>query len=531
MYQRTEEKNMKNKIIEIFVCMLLITTMVPTVTSLTNSAINTTLQSTPLTSMAGSWSEEQKLLSSDGAAQDQFGYNIAIDGDTVLIGAWLDNDNGFDSGSAYVFTRTDATWTQQAKLIASDGALNDEFGFAVSLDGNTALIGAIGDDDNGVDSGSAYVFTRTGNNWTQQAKLIASDGAAGDIFGNNVFLVGDSAIIAAGMDDDNGNDSGSAYVFTRTGSTWTQQAKLLASDGAAGDWFGCAVSLAGDTALIGAPWHDDNRVDSGSAYVFTRTGNNWTQQAKLLASDGAAGDVFGYFVFLDVDTALIGAPGYDDNGYSSGSAYVFTRTGSNWIQQAKLLASDDAAGDSFGTSVALNGDTALIGAPFDDDNGYQSGSAYVFTRTGSNWTQQAKLIASDGAKGDQFGIYVFLTDDTALIGAYMDDDNGVNSGSAYVFTKGGIGIDIIGGLGINAVITNHGITNVTDVPWQIHVEGGILGRINKTVNGTVDIPVGGSTTVGTGMLFGLGPIIITVNVADNERIAKGKQFIIFSMVK
>ena len=522
---------MKNKIVGIFVCMLLIATAVPVVTSLKNSAINTTVPSTPLTSMAGSWSEEQKLFASDGAAQDQFGFNVVIDGDTVLIGAWLDNDNGFDSGSAYVFTRTNTTWTQQAKLLASDGAAGDGFGYSVALSGDTALIGAIEDDDNGVDSGSAYVYTRTGTTWTQQAKLLASDGAAGDVFGNNVFLDGDSAIIAAGLDDDNGNDSGSAYVFTRTGISWTQQAKLLASDGAAGDQFGCAVSLAGDTALIGAPWHDDNRVDSGSAYVFTRTGSNWTQQAKLLASDGAAGDVFGYLVFLDADTALIGAPGYDDNGYSSGSAYVFTRTGSNWTQQAKLLASDDAAGDSFGTSVALNGDTALIGAPFDDDNGYNSGSAYVFTRTGSNWTQQAKLLAPDGAKRDQFGIYVFLTEDTALIGAYMDDYNGVNSGSAYVFTKGGIGIDITGGLGVNTAITNHEITNITDITWQIHVEGGILGRINKTMNGTIDIPAGGSKTLGTGILFGFGAISITVKVADYERTAKGKQLIIFSIVK
>jgi hypothetical protein len=198
-----------------------------------------------------------------------------------------------------------------------------------------------------------------------------------------------------------------------------------------------------------------------------------------------------------------------------------------------LLASDGAAGDWFGTCVSLDGDTALIGSVLDDDNGGNSGSAYVFTRTGTTWTQEAKLLASDGAANDQLGCWVSLDGDTALIGAPFDDDNGKDSGSAYVFTKGGIdiGIDITGGFGVNAVITNHELTNVTDVTWQIHVEGGILGRINKTMNGTIDIPVGGSKTVGTGLLFGLGPIAITVKVADYERTAKGTQFIIFSIVK
>jgi len=411
---------MKNKIVGIFVCMLLIATAVPAVVSLKNSAINATVPSHPLASMAGSWAETQKLLAGDGAADDSFGYIVSLDGNTALIGA-PEGSNGHDPGSAYVFTRTGTTWTLQQKLNASDGAADDSFGVSVSLAGNTALIGAF---------------------W----------------------------------DDDNGADSGSAYVFTRTGTIWTQQQKLLPSDGGVGDWFGWVASLDGDTALIGAPQNDDNGVDSGSAYVFTRTGTTWTQQAKLLALDGAAGD---------------------------------------W----------------FGTCVSLDGDTALISAVLDNDNGHWSGSAYVFTRTGTTWTQQQKLIASDGAANDQFGCWVSLDGDAALIGAPFDDDNGVDSGSAYVFTKGGIGIDITGGLGINAVITNHGITNVTDVTWQIHVEGGILGRINKTVNDTIDIPAGESKIVGTGMFFGLGPIAITVKVADYERTAEGTQFIIFSIVK
>jgi hypothetical protein len=427
------------KIIGMLVCMLMIATAFPAVMSLKNSTTNSTIPSAPLTSMAANWTEMQKLNASDGAVGDYFGYRVSLDGDTALIGAYCDDDNGAQSGSAYVFTRTGTTWTQQAKLTASDETADDVFGISVSLSGDTALIGALGDDDNGVNSGSVYVFTRTGTTWTQQAKLVASDGQVEDNFGNSVSLSGDTALIAAWADDDNGPMSGSAYVFTRTGTTWTQQAKLLASDGAYQDGFGYSVSLSGDTALIAASGDDDNGAQSGSAYVFTRTGTTWTQQAKLTASDGAAWDIFGFSVSLSGDTALIGAPTYYGYSNGTGSAYVFTRTGTTWTQQAKLLASDGATYDFFGFSVSLSGDAALIGAYYDDEGNVEdSGSAYVFTRTGTTWTQQQKLLALDGAANDQFGISVSLDGDTALIGAYLGDEGNVeDSGSAYVFTKTG----------------------------------------------------------------------------------------------
>jgi len=374
-----------------------------------------------------------KATASDGAATDQFAYAVSISDGTALVGSWGDDDRGSSSGSVYVFTRSGGIWTQQAKLTASDGQSDDQFGVSVSLDGDTALVGASGDDDRGATSGSTYVFVRSGSTWTQQAKLTASDGAANDYFGISVSLSGGTALVGAWGDDDKGSGSGSAYVFTRSGTTWTQQAKLTASDGVASDSFGSSVALSGDTALVSAFLDDDRGSASGSAYVFTRSGTTWSQQAKLTAADGAGSDYFGISVALSADTALIGAYADDDKGGSSGSAYVFTRSGATWSQQAKLTAADGAANDNFGYSIALSGDTALVGAYLDDDRGSNSGSAYIFIRSGGSWSQQRKLTATDGAADDYFGYAVALSGDTALVGAYLDDDKGSNSGSVYFF--------------------------------------------------------------------------------------------------
>jgi len=373
--------------------------------------------------------EQDKLLASDGAAYEYFGTSVSIDGDYAIIGASSNDD---ENGAAYVFTRSGTDWTQQAKLLASDGAAGDMFGFSVSIDGDYAIIGASDDDDNGAGSGSAYVFTRSGTAWTEQAKLLASDGHYGEYFGNSVSIDGDYAIVGGYYGYD---DNGVAYVFIRSGTDWTEQAKLLASDGAADDMFGYSVSIDGDYAIIGARWDDDNGVDSGSAYVFIRSGTAWTEQAKLLASDGDQGEYFGGSVSIDGDYAIIGARWDDDNGVWSGSAYVFIRSGTAWAEQAKLLASDGAADEWFGCSVSIDGDYAIIGARWDDDNGGTSGSAYVFTRSGTAWAEQAKLLASDGAAGDIFGCSVSIDGDYAIVGARGDDDNGVWSGSAYAFTN------------------------------------------------------------------------------------------------
>ena len=232
------------------------------------------------------------------------------------------------------------------------------------------------------DAGAHYPITVDPLIVNQEAKLTANDAATNDFFGTSVAISGDSVVVGANLDDDGGSASGSAYVFTRSGTVWSQQAKLTASDAAAFDQFGTSVAISGDSVVVGANFDDDGGSDSGSAYVFTRSGTVWSQQAKLTANDAAAGDAFGISVSISGDSVVVGAPSDDDGGSGSGSAYVFTRSGTEWSQQEKLTASDAAESDRFGISVAISGDSVVVGANLDDDGGSDSGSAYVFTRSG-----------------------------------------------------------------------------------------------------------------------------------------------------
>jgi hypothetical protein len=368
-----------------------------------------------------------KVVASDGESDDRFGHSVSVDGDTAIVGAMLaDFPLGvplFDLGAAYIFIRSGPLWVEQALLTPDDAQPDDQFGYSVAISGDTVIVAAPFDDDAGNSSGAAYIFVRTGTSWTQQAKLVAADAAPGDEFGFAVALDGDTAIVGSHFDDDAGSLSGAAYIFVRTGTSWTQQAKLVADDASQGDRFGHDVALDGDTAIIGAPYDDDSGSTSGSAYLFTRTGVAWTQQDKIIADDGAQADAFGWSVDLSGDTAVVGAFQDSDAGPNSGSAYVFTRSAAAWTQQDKLTADDAEEFNVFGRSVAVDGDIALIGASGDNDSGPNSGSAYVFTRSGTTWMQEDKLTADDAAALDVYGDSVSLSGATAVVGAFGDDDD------------------------------------------------------------------------------------------------------------
>ncbi len=377
---------------------------------------------------------QQRLAAADGSGGDFFGQAVALDGDTALVGAPYDNQS---RGSAYVFVRNGAVWTQQARLFAQDGGSFDYFGGAVALKGNTALVGAVyGPGSANPDQGAAYVFFRTGTSWNLQQKLNANENTTTAQFGAAVALDGNTALVGAfsyGLPSPNPNRAGAAFVFTRSNTlVWTQQARLTVEEGEYDDYFGIAVALEGDTALIGAPRHTVTTASQGAAYVFIRSGTSWTLQQRILNTNPEANEFFGNAVALNGENALIGA--YFSGPDQRGAAYSFRRSAAGWTQTGTLLAPNPQKDARLGISVALSGDTAVVGAArglFDTGNDHRS--AYVFVYSGE-WLPVRQLGSELGAANDGFGYAVALQGETVLVGAYRTAVTGADQGAAYVLT-------------------------------------------------------------------------------------------------
>jgi len=366
--------------------------------------------------------ENVKITAPDAANFDAFGMSVAIDADTAVVGAHY-SPAGVQRGAVYVYVRGGTNWVFQKKLTASDGSGGDLFGFSVAIQGDTVLVGALN---------KAYVYTRSGTNWSERTRLVGSDTAGGDRFGSSVAISGDTFVIGAVADDDPvaGNEAGSAYFFVESGTNWVEQQKISADDKIANGEFGYSVSLDGDFAIVGARYDDDAGAFSGAAYVYVRSTNIWTVQAKVVSDDLAAGDVFGGSVSIDGDIAVIGAYGADVPTDDEGAAYVFMRSGTNWVQSQKLVANERMIDDQFGYSSRLSGNTIVVGSWFDDANGSDAGAAYVFNRVNGIWAQTQRLTASDGASGDQFGNSIGFSANTIWVGAWLDDGF---TGAAYVY--------------------------------------------------------------------------------------------------
>ena len=385
--------------------------------------------------------QDARLTAFDAGVFQSFGYAVDLSQDIMVIGAIWDNDNGTQSGSVYIYEldpRSPEQWVFKQKLLASDGDSENHFGSAVAIEADVAVIGAFGhfhSDESG--SGSAYVFRYDGSVWTEEQELLASDGAVPDNFGGSVAISGDVAVIGASFDDDNGPNAGAAYIFRFDPDTsqWVEEQKLLASDGTEGDFFGTGVAIFGEVALVGADGHDDAAESAGAAYVFRYDAqtSRWVEEQKLLASDGTELDRFGDSVSISGDIALIGAR---DDG--PGSAYVFRldpKT-SQWLQEQKLLASDPTGADQFGKSVAIDGtpgnETAVVGAWSSDAGGPSSGAAYIyrFDTNASEWIEQAQVLPEPNAWSNFFGYSVAIDNETAVIGAHGENQQ---RGAAYVF--------------------------------------------------------------------------------------------------
>lgn len=456
---------------------------------------------------------------SNAGTDDGFGYSIALSNDTLAVGAYfesssttgingVESDNGASrSGAVYVFVRSGASWTQQAYIKASNTGVSDNFGRATALSGDTLAVGAWQEsssatgingnqaDNTGLGSGAVYVFVRSGGTWTQQAYVKASNTGAFDFFGNAVALSGDTLAVGAlgessaatgvngNQADDSAGGAGAVYIFVRTGTTWSQQAYVKASNTGIADGFGSSVALSGDTLAVGAPGEDsaatgiggneaDNNADSaGAVYMFVRAGTRWTQQAYVKATNANAGDLFGTSLALSGTTLAVGALGEDsaarsidgdqaDNRASeAGAVYVFVRTGTTWMQQAYVKASNTGVNQGFGCSTALWGDVLAVGASQEASaatgiDGSQSdnttggaGAVYLFVRGATTWTQQAYAKASNTDRNDAFGTSVALSGDTLVVSAFGEsssalginpasgqaDNASSNAGAIYIF--------------------------------------------------------------------------------------------------
>ena len=444
------------------------------------------------------WLQIAKINASEAIPDNIFGFSVSIDGDYAVVG----EDYSSSNGSAYIFKREGTTWTKEASLTASDSTLGNAFGYSVAINGDSVIIGAPGVNEW---TGAAYIFTRTGTSWTQQAKLIASDGLIGDDFGFSVSLNGDYALIGASYAGTGW--SGSAYVFKRTGTSWAQEAKLSASDGEAEDQFGWSVSISGDTAVVGSVY-DDART--GSAYVYTRSGTTWADEKKLTASDAALQDAFGVSVSIDGDTIVVGA-GWKDTFI--GAAYIYTRSGTTWTQEAKINASDGANGNEFGMAVSISGDKVVVGARFVN---MWTGAAYIYSRTGTTWTEEARINASDGVYFDQFGWSVAIDDNYVIAGAPGE----TTTGAAYIFWKPipavpELNITVKGGLGITVTVRNTGNANATNVYVTITVPGGLIFFGKNTTIPILNIGVNQTVSVKT-IIIGFGKTPITVSAICDE---------------
>eukprot|EP00585_Thalassiosira_rotula_P000176 CAMPEP_0196160266 /NCGR_PEP_ID=MMETSP0910-20130528/46740_1 /TAXON_ID=49265 /ORGANISM="Thalassiosira rotula, Strain GSO102" /LENGTH=732 /DNA_ID=CAMNT_0041425195 /DNA_START=21 /DNA_END=2219 /DNA_ORIENTATION=+ len=361
-----------------------------------------------------------ELISSEAIVPHDARENVAMYGDTAIVGA---PNNNNERGFALVYVRDDGgEWSQQAKLEASDGADNDHFGWCVAIHGNTMIVSAYSDDDNGTDTGSVHVFVRNGGTWMHQAKLLAPDGSAYDYFGWTVAIFGDTVIVGAPGDE---AWTGSAHLFVRNDGIWTHQAKLSAPDGSAEDDFGRSVGIFRDTVIVGAPKDSNDGVCAGSVHLFALDDGIWMHQAKLLAPDGGAKDWFGQSVGLFGDTAIVGAPYDDDDGLDSGSAQVFVLDNNIWTHQARIVAPRVVTGDQFGASVRIFGDTVIVGSFGDDDYGNNSGSLHLFTRMEGAWDHHAHLLAPK--LETEFGQSVATYDGTVVAGS--------GGGEVYVFSS------------------------------------------------------------------------------------------------
>lgn len=427
------------------------------------------------TTYAQNWNEIIKATANDRGANDWFGWSVAISGDYAIVGAYREDEDALggntqnESGSAYIFKKNGGTWSLIQKIVASDRNAGDFFGSSVSISGDYAVVGAFNEDEDAsggntkANAGSAYIFKNNSGTWTQVQKIVNSDRNFNDHFGYSVAISGDHIVVGAVWEDEDVSGlnplgfAGSAYIFKNNTGTWIEVQKIVSSDRAVQDYFGQSIAISGDYIIVGVQYEDENvsggstQAEAGSVYIFKNNAGIWTQVQKIVASDRAVGDMFGFSVAISGDYAIVGAIWEDENEVggntqaSAGSAYIFKNNLGTWTQVQKIVASDRSTDDRFAASVSISGEYAIIGAlgeAHDASGGNtlsEAGSAYIFKFNGATWIQSQKIVASDRDVNDQFGYSVAISGNYALGGAINEDEDvfGGNTqsaaGSAYIF--------------------------------------------------------------------------------------------------
>ncbi len=390
----------------------------------------------PGSGFAANYAGDGKLLPAAGASGANFGQAVAIDGFIAVVAAPGENSG---QGAVHVFERSDSGWQHKARLTASDGDSDDLFGGSVAISGDIVVVGSATDDNSGgADAGAVYLFVKPASGWgdmTESGQLFAGDAAANHTFGSAVAITGTTLVVGASGHENGDIFPGAVYIFEGSGTNWNQSARLTASDGSNGDLFGFSLDMDGNTVVVGAYGKEQKK---GAAYVFEKPASGWadaTESSILTAQDRSVGDQFGFDLAINGGHVIVGADRDDALGADAGAVYLFS--GTDWSVQEKYVPADGLADQGFGYAVDLVGDTAVVGALLDDDNGQKSGSVYVYALSSGTLTYQEKLLAPDGSAEARFGNSVAMTGSYIVSGAYGDAVNGsLGSGSAYVFRQG-----------------------------------------------------------------------------------------------
>jgi hypothetical protein len=416
------------------------------------------------------------LQAADGGLLDQFGLTLALFGDEMWVGSPQDDDAAFDAGAVYVYRKSPTGWVQAQKLHASDASSNHFFGSAIAVSADWGVIGAPG-------NRAAYFFEKQGTQWLEQQKVVAPP-AFLSAFGSALDLDGSAAVIGDSLAPLGSFVAGAAYIYRLHGSQWNAEATHYASDAAPGDGFATSLALCGDVLVSGNPWDDDHGASSGSAWVLRYDGSQWNEEQKLTDASGAAEDFMGRALAIEGDVIAVAVVGDDLPSLGqSGSVLVYRYSGTSWVEEQKLLASDAGLSAQLGTALEVHGSLLAAGAPLID-----GGSVYLYYHDGTSWHEQRKLVASDPAQGLWFGDALALDATTLVVGDPRHDGLGSDAGAVYSFPGTEIGLDVrprqpsvgeavqitvCGGNGQRALLF---VVAQNDIPWFRHLGGASLSQ-------------------------------------------------------